>query len=145
MSQSGVRLKMTRRAPSVYSGVAHGETSAILMPAVADFNKNAVGAQQEQTSRNTFRIEPQVAEALEHAGLGRCASLSELLDTFIRILGLPRTFEEVGIGKDMHWRIAQSSVLDRCCMRNPIPLRDPSMILQILDLVHEGPDSPKGT
>lgn len=117
-------------------GVAHGDTSAILMPAVAEFNRAAVEAQQEQLVREVFWTETEVAEALEHAGLRRgSVNLSQVLDTYIRILGLPRTLEEVGIGKDMHWQIAESSVQDRCCMRNPIPLTDPSMVVQILDLV----------
>ena len=94
-------------------GVSHGETSAILMPAVAKFNKSAVHAQQKTLLREGFWSEPTIAKVLLDDGLQEdTADLSQVLDRIIRALGLPRTLNEVGVGKDKFLQIAENSVND---------------------------------
>ncbi|KAI2903261.1 hypothetical protein CBS76997_2858 [Aspergillus niger] len=117
-------------------GVSHGDTSAILLPAVARFNKPAVQAQQEALLKAAFWSESTINRLLSEEGLEEgTADLSQVLDTIIRALGLPRNLEDVGIGRDKFLQIAESSVKDRCCRRNPIPLTDPASVVNILESV----------
>ncbi|PYI12630.1 Fe-containing alcohol dehydrogenase [Aspergillus sclerotiicarbonarius CBS 121057] len=117
-------------------GVSHGDTSAILMPAVAKFNKPAVQAQQDALLREGFWSEPKIAKVLHTHGLKEdTADLSQALDAVIRALHLPRSLNEVGISKEKFLQIAKSSVKDRCCRRNPIPLTDPASVVEILEMV----------
>ncbi|PWY95014.1 Fe-containing alcohol dehydrogenase [Aspergillus sclerotioniger CBS 115572] len=120
-------------------GVSHGETSAIIMPAVAKFNKPAVQAQQKTLLNEAFWSEPIIAKVLLNRGLKEdTADLSQVLDRIIRALGLPRSLAEVGIGREKFLQVAERSMNDWCCQQNPMPLTSPAQVVEILEFVEVG-------
>jgi alcohol dehydrogenase class IV len=116
--------------------ILHGETSAILLPAVCKYNLS-LGAnvkEQEAVCEILWSIEP--ARTLFWNGrLTRSgAHLATLLDVLIRELGLPRSLGEVGLSGDMIEKLAKNSLQDPLLERNPIPLRTKEQVLQVLKL-----------
>lgn len=83
--------------------------------------------------------QPLAAEIFEARGFNRPGPstgtpLSDLLDAFIRALGMPRTLKEFGIGGDKLDGIAEHSLHDRWVKTNPAPL-DKDGVLEILTMV----------
>ncbi|KAJ6509069.1 putative Fe-containing alcohol dehydrogenase [Mycena vulgaris] len=65
------------------------------------------------------------------------ADLGDLLDVFVRALGMTRTLKEVGVGRDKFAKLAEFSVLDPFAPTNPVPLKEPAQIMEILEMVAE--------
>lgn len=65
------------------------------------------------------------------------ADLGDLLDVFIRELGMPRTLKEVGIGRDKLDSLAQNSLNDLWIKTNAKPITEKSQVLEILEMVVE--------
>ena len=115
-------------------GVGHGETSCILLPAVCRYNK-PVNSEQQQQVLDILWSEDVVLRVLNKAGLKKeTADLGDALDVVIRELGMPRTLEEVGIGQDKFEELAVSSLKDRWCKTNPVPLKRKEQVMEILDM-----------
>ena len=73
-------------------GVPHGYTSCVMLPFVMRWNKSVNAGRQEL-----------VAAAMGHPG----EDAGDVLDTFIRGLGMPRSLHEVKVGPEHFDRIAQ--------------------------------------
>ena len=115
-------------------GVGHGETSCILLPAVCKYNK-PVNAEKQQQVLDILWSEEVVARVLSKAGLKKeTADLGDALDAVIRELGMPRTLKEVGIGPDKFEKLAESSLKDRWCKTNPVPLKEKEQVVKILSM-----------
>lgn len=127
-------------------GVGHGETSCILLPAVCAFNaRHAADAESEayakdipikqQRVRDVLWTEPTVAATLTSRGLSRDeADLSACLDVIISELGMPRSLGAMGVGKDKFDNLALSSLKDRWCTTNAVPLKEKTQVLEILEM-----------
>ncbi|OJD31074.1 alcohol dehydrogenase [Diplodia corticola] len=127
-------------------GVGHGETSCILLPAVCAFNaRHSIDAESEAhamgISAKQERVldalwtEPKVAAALTSRGLTKGkADLSACLDAVISELGMPRSLGAVGVGKDKFDELASSSLKDRWCQTNAVPLRQKAQVMEILEM-----------
>lgn len=114
-------------------GVGHGQTSCILLPAVMKYNKKVNGEKQEEL-KNIIWAEPAIANMLTDAGLEQDESdLADALDKAFRLLGMPRSLKEVGIGRNKLDKLAENSLKDRCCMVNPIPLTEKEQVMEILE------------
>ncbi|KAF2096159.1 putative Fe-containing alcohol dehydrogenase [Rhizodiscina lignyota] len=114
-------------------GVGHGQTSCILLPAVMRYNKK-VNEEKQEKLKNVIWQEPAVAEMLTDSGLKQDESdLADALDKAFRILGMPRSLKEVGVGRDQFDMLAQNSLRDVCCIVNPIPFTDKEQVLEILE------------
>ncbi|KAI0474151.1 putative Fe-containing alcohol dehydrogenase [Xylariaceae sp. FL0804] len=140
------------------AGVGHGETSCVLLPAVCRYNYGRGGAdvarRQDAVCRVLWREMPSpeaaVAAVFERRGLKEKkeeeeedgdaaddhAQLGDLMDAFVRELGMPRTLKEFGIGEDKLDGIAEHSLHDRWVKTNPAPL-DKEAVLEILRMVLE--------
>ncbi|KAK7990508.1 Fe-containing alcohol dehydrogenase [Apiospora arundinis] len=120
------------------AGVSHGETSCILLPAVCKFNYQRDANRERQHAIQKLLWEDKEARAIfEQQGLKQDGSdLGDLLDVFIRTLGMPRTLKEFGIGKDKLAGIAKHSLHDRWVKTNPAPL-DEQGVMEILKMVLE--------
>ncbi|KAK8108980.1 hypothetical protein PG984_014781 [Apiospora sp. TS-2023a] len=118
------------------AGVSHGETSCVLLPAVCKFNYQRDANRERQRAVQTLLWEDKEARAIfEQKGLKQeGADLGDLLDVFIRALGMPRTLKEFGIGKDKLSGIAKHSLHDRWVKTNPAPL-DEQGVMEILKMV----------
>ncbi|KAK0659237.1 Aldehyde-alcohol dehydrogenase 2 [Lasiodiplodia hormozganensis] len=127
-------------------GVGHGETSCILLPAVCAFNaRHAADAANEAHAKDilvkqkrvldTLWAEPNVATALASRGLGKeKADLSACLGAFISELRMPRSLGALGVGRDKFDELASSSLKDRWCQTNAVPLRQKAQVMEILDM-----------
>lgn len=115
-------------------GVGHGETSCILLPSVSKWNAKVNGAKQERI-KAVLWSEETVATVLKARGLKEdTADLGDCLDAVFRELGMPRTLQEVGVGRDKFAALAANSLKDFCCEVNPIPMVREEQVLEILEM-----------
>ncbi|KAI1810180.1 putative Fe-containing alcohol dehydrogenase [Poronia punctata] len=117
-------------------GVGHGETSCILNPAVCKYNyvKKANIARQDAVADILWQL-PDASKIFREKGLDqKSADLGDLMDAFVRALGLPRTLKEFGIAEDRLESIAEHSLQDRMVLTNPAHL-DKEDVLEILRMV----------
>src|SRR5713226_2683054 len=84
--------------------VPHGHTSCIMLPAVMRWNKPANAHSQAL-----------IANAMGHPG----KDAADVLDDFIRGLGMPRSLAEVKVGREHFERIAQQAMGTPWVPRNP--------------------------
>jgi alcohol dehydrogenase class IV len=99
--------------------IPHGHTSCIMLPSVMRWNKSANAARQAM-----------VAAAMGHAG----REAGDVLDTFIRGLGMPRSLGEVKVGREHFERIAKQAMGTPWVPRNPRPIPGPEQVREILEL-----------
>jgi len=99
--------------------VPHGHTSCIMLPAVMRWNKT-VNAERQAL----------VAAAMGHPG----EDAGDVLDALIRVLGMPRSLREVGVGPDQFDRIASQAMGTPWVPRNPRKIDGPAQVREILEL-----------
>ncbi|MCA1451668.1 iron-containing alcohol dehydrogenase [Bradyrhizobium sp. BRP22] len=97
--------------------VPHGYTSCVMLPAVMRWNKSANAERQAQ-----------VAAVMGHPG----EDAGDVLDTFIRGLGLPRSLQDVRIGPEHFDRIAAQAMKTPWVPRNPRTIASPEQVREIL-------------
>ena len=98
-------------------GVPHGYTSCVMLPSVMRWNK----------SDNAER------QALVSAAMGKPGNdAADVLDSFIRDLGLPRSLQDVRIGPEQFDRIAQQAMATPWIPRNPRKIDGPAQVREIL-------------
>ena len=100
-------------------GVPHGHTSCVMLPSVMRWNKPANAERQAL-----------VAAAMGHPG----EDAGDVLDAFIRNLGMPRSLREVKIGPEHFDRIAQAAMATLWVPRNPRTIEGPAQVREILDM-----------
>ena len=99
--------------------VPHGHTSCIMLPAVMRWNKPA-NAQSQAL----------IASAMGHPG----KDAGDVLDDFIRGLGMPRSLGEVKVGREHFERIASQAMGTPWVPRNPRRIDGPADVREILEL-----------
>jgi maleylacetate reductase len=100
-------------------GVPHGHTSCVMLPSVMRWNKS-VNAERQ---------------ALVAAAMGRPNDdAGDVLDDFIRGLGMPRSLREVKVGPEHFDRIAQQAMATPWVPRNPRRIEGPGDVREILDM-----------
>ena len=99
--------------------IPHGHTSCIMLPSVMRWNKPA-NAQRQAL----------VAAAMGHPG----EDAGDVLDAFIRGLGMPRSLGEVKVGRENFERIAKQAMGTPWVPRNPRPIAGPAEVREILEL-----------
>ena len=100
-------------------GVPHGYTSCVMLPSVMRWNKSDNAERQAQVSAA-------MGKPGEDAG--------DVLDTFIRDLGPPRSLQDVRIGPEQFDRIAQQAMATPWIPRNPRKIDGPAQVREILVL-----------
>jgi maleylacetate reductase len=100
-------------------GVPHGYTSCVMLPAVMRWNRSANAARQAL-----------VAEAMGEAG----EDAADVLDQFIRSLGMPRSLREVRVAPEHFDKIAQQAMATPWVPRNPRKIDTPREVREILEL-----------
>lgn len=122
-------------------GVEQGETSCILLPAVCKYNKR-VHAEKQQRVLDILWTEGVVVEAMGKVGLEReKVDLGDVLGVVIKQLGMPRRLFEVGVRREKFAELVAGSLDETCCKTNPIPLKDPQQVLEILEMCYEEPSN----
>jgi alcohol dehydrogenase class IV len=99
--------------------IPHGHTSCIMLPSVMRWNKPANAPRQAM-----------VAAAMGRPG----ADAGDVLDGFIRGLGMPRSLGEVKVGREAFDRIAKQAMSTPWVPRNPRPIPSPEQVKEILEL-----------
>jgi len=100
-------------------GVPHGYTSCVMLPAVMRWNKPANAARQAL-----------VADAMGHPG----REAADVLDDFIRSLGMPRSLREVRVASEHFDTIAAQAMATPWVPRNPRKIDGPREVREILDM-----------
>jgi maleylacetate reductase len=98
-------------------GVPHGYTSCVMLPAVMRWNKSANAERQAL-----------VAEAMGHPG----NDAGDVLDDFIRGLGMPRSLQDVRVGPEHFEQIAEQAMRTNWVPRNPRKIEGAAQVLEIL-------------
>ena len=99
--------------------IPHGHTSCIMLPSVMRWNKPANAPRQ----------------ALVAAAMGKPGKdAGDVLDEFIRGLGMPRSLGEVKVGREHFERIAKQAMGTPWVPRNPRPIPGPAEVREILEL-----------
>jgi alcohol dehydrogenase class IV len=123
-------------------GVGHGETSCVMLPAVLRWNLEH-GEQKgldwvpkrQKIVLDAFWGDQAVAGALEARGLTReKARLGDVVKGFVQELGLPSSLKDVGVGPDQFDKLAENSMTDSMTLTNPVPIKGPGDIQEILKL-----------
>jgi maleylacetate reductase len=97
--------------------VPHGYTSCVMLPAVMHWNKQDNAGRQEL-----------VSAAMGHPG----EDAGDVLDWFIRELGMPRSLQDVRIGPEHFDRIAEQAMGTPWVPRNPRRIDGPAQVREIL-------------
>jgi maleylacetate reductase len=97
--------------------VPHGYTSCVMLPSVMRWNKS-INADRQVL----------VSEAMGHPG----KDAADVLDEFIRGLGLPRSLQDVRIGPEHFDRIAEAAMATPWVPRNPRKIDGPAQVHEIL-------------
>jgi maleylacetate reductase len=99
--------------------VPHGYTSCVMLPSVMRWNK------PENAERQAL-----VSSAMGHPG----RDAADVLDEFIRALGMPRSLQDVRIGPEHFDRIAEQSMATPWIPRNPRKIDTSAQVREILRL-----------
>ena len=100
-------------------GVPHGYTSCVMLPSVMRWNKSANAERQ----------------ALVSSAMGQPGrDAADVLDRFIRDLGMPRSLREVHVGPEHFDRIAEQAMATPWIPRNPRRIDGPDLVREILVL-----------
>jgi maleylacetate reductase len=97
--------------------VPHGYTSCVMLPSVMRWNKPDNAERQAQ-----------VAAAMGQPG----HDAADVLDAFIRGLGMPRSLRDVRIGPEHFDRIAEQAMATPWVPRNPRKIDTPAQLREIL-------------
>lgn len=100
-------------------GVPHGHTSCVMLPSVMRWNKTANADRQAL-----------VAAAMGHPN----EDAGDVLDRFIRGLGMPCSLREVNVGPEHFDRIAGQAMGTPWVPRNPRKIEGPAQVREILDM-----------
>jgi maleylacetate reductase len=100
-------------------GVPHGYTSCVMLPAVMRWN-----------SPDNAERQALVASAMGRPG----ADAADVLDRFIRDLGMPRSLRDVGVGAEHFEAIARQAMATPWVPRNPRRIAGPAELREILSL-----------
>jgi maleylacetate reductase len=119
---SGVPMGASHGIGYVLGGlfdVPHGHTSCIMLPAVMRWNRPANAERQAL-----------VAAAMGHPG----EDAADVLDRFIRELGMPRSLSAVKIGREHFDKMAEQAMGTPWVPRNPRKIDGPAQVKEILEL-----------
>jgi maleylacetate reductase len=97
--------------------VPHGYTSCVMLPSVMRWNRSANAERQAL-----------VSAAMGHPG----QDAGDVLDGFIRGLGMPRSLQDVRIGPEHFDRIAEQAMGTPWVPRNPRQIDSPAQVREIL-------------
>lgn len=100
-------------------GVPHGHTSCVMLPSVMRWNRPANAERQAL-----------VAAAMGHPG----KDAGDVLDDFIRGLGMPRSLREVKVGSEHFDRVAKQAMATPWVPRNPRKIEGTAQVREILEL-----------
>jgi alcohol dehydrogenase class IV len=120
-------------------GVGHGETSCVMLPAVCKWNWEKDGNRERQTEcLGVLLRDEEVRKLVEANELdAQNMDLGDVLDLYIRALGMPRSLEDVGVGREKLDSLAVNALKDHWIQTNPIKITEKEQVMEILRMVVE--------
>ncbi|RFU27853.1 hypothetical protein B7463_g8484, partial [Scytalidium lignicola] len=117
-------------------GVGHGETSCILLPAVCKYNaaKGANVKQQNEVTELLLKDKVVLNILQKHDVDLSKVDLGAILHVVIAELGMPRSLDAVGVGKDKFNALAENSLTDHWIKTNAVPITEKSQVMEILEM-----------
>jgi maleylacetate reductase len=112
-------------------GVDHGVTSCVMLPAVMQWNY-PVNAKLQQSIVDVFN-ESGVTKLLEKESIPT-QDASQLLKGYIRLLGMPGSLTEVGVGRDKWELLAKETMTDPWTKTNPRKVNGVEDLIEIFKL-----------
>lgn len=112
-----------------------------MCPAVMKYNITHGSSNPEISGRQDkikeiLWSELQVASTFEKAGLKKdTADLGDLLDAYVRALGLPRSLSDMKISNDKIPALSERALADFWSPTNPVPLLKAEQVKEILEMV----------
>ncbi|MGZ5905667.1 MAG: iron-containing alcohol dehydrogenase, partial [Reyranella sp.] len=106
-------------ALGAHCGVAHGETSCVMLPAVMRWNAPSNPERQRLIAQALGRPDGDAASALADLVAG---------------LSLPRRLSDVGVGRDAFAAIAAKAMADPLTRNNPRPVAAAADIEEVLEI-----------
>lgn len=100
------------------AGMAHGETSSVMLPHVLRFNDPVNGARQA---------------FLAQAVAGTGAVLAQVVAALVQTLGLPARLRDAGVPRGLLAAVAREAVADPLVPLNPRPIEGEAGILALLE------------
>ena len=119
---AGVPMGLSHAIGHILGGtcdVPHGYCSCVMAPAVLAYNAPVNGERQKRISQ-CFGQPDRPA--------------SELVDVFIRSLGMPRSLREVNVDSDRLQQVAEYTMLDLWARTNPRPVTGAADVLPVLEM-----------
>lgn len=118
-------------------GVGHGETSCIMLPAVCKWNaEQKANIERQAICRDVLLQTSEVRQLIDDSGKkADDLDLGDILDLVIRALGMPRTLEAVGVGRDKLAGLAKNTLTDQWAATNAQPITEEKQVLEILEMV----------
>jgi maleylacetate reductase len=113
-------------------GVPHGVTSCVMLPAVMKWNSSVNGERQARIVQ-VFK-ETGVTDILKKEGIQELDSAGDLLKGFVRVLGMPGSLTEVGVGPEKWDKLAETSLTDRWAKSNPRTIHGKADMFEIFEL-----------
>lgn len=121
-------------------GVGHGETSCVMLPSVLRWNLQNSGQEGWVRERQSLVLGAfwgieSVASALRNRGLDtEMSSLGDVVEAYVKELGLPGSLKEVGVGREKFHKLAENSMEDEWIRTNPVQIKTPEQVKQILNM-----------
>jgi maleylacetate reductase len=112
--------------------IDHGVTSCVMLPAVMQWNF-ATNSERQARVVEAFHLTG-VAERLEHEGLAGTYSAADLLRGYIKLLGMPGSLTEVGVGPEKWELLAKETMNDPWTHTNPRKVNGPKDLMEIFEL-----------
>ena len=117
---TGTRLGASHAIGHILGGsanVPHGYTSCVMLPYVLDYNETVNQDRQREVAAAFGQTDKRA---------------SELLDDYIRNLGMPRTLRDVDVAEADLPRLAENCMLDDWTFSNPRKISSPDQVMEIL-------------
>lgn len=111
--------------------VDHGVTSCVMLPAVMQWNISTNKDRQDQIV--VVFHSTGVAEKIKERGYGT-GSAGELLRGYIKILEMPGSLTEVGVGREKWDLLARETMTDPWLHTNPRKVNGPEDLMEIFEL-----------
>jgi alcohol dehydrogenase class IV len=123
-------------------GVAHGETSCVLLPSVLKWNLEQTQKkgqdwvqERQQVVLDAFYADKDVATALKERNLSQeGAALGDVVKAFVQELGLPSSLKDVGVKHDQFDKLAKNAMTDGMLKTNPMPITGERDVKEIIKL-----------
>ncbi|KAK6070275.1 alcohol dehydrogenase [Seiridium cupressi] len=119
-------------------GVGHGETTCVLLPSTLRWNQKYGEKWVHERQAKVLSViqnNLNIVDTLQQAGFdSNSHDLGGAIAAYIAALGLPGSLREVGVGVYKLKGLAENAMTDRYIPTNPVTVRQPEQVEEILQM-----------